>query len=102
MKLHSYKFFSTSADPSSITSMEWPKQVGSHSFLVLVYLASGHIRSIGWGSIRARHGDGEIVQKAVQHLEGGIVSDILAQNGLTKIGQPLLILTPLSRAPHWK
>ena len=40
----------------------------------------------------ARHGDGE-QKKTVQHLEGGIVSDIHVQNGdFVESGQPLLVL----------
>jgi len=95
MKLHAQNFSSTSADASSITSMEWPKRIG----LTLLFLVFGVFGF--WSAFAPLDGaafaQGTVTvksyKKTVQHLEGGIVSDILAQNGdLVKSGQPLLIL----------
>ncbi len=81
------------ADDLIETSMEMPKRVGL-SIFVLVFVVFG-----GWAALApldgAAHAPGQVTvktyKKAVQHLEGGIVSSILAQNGdVVEAGQALL------------
>ena len=76
-------------------SMEGSKRIG----LALFALVFGFFGL--WASLApldgAAHAPGTVTvesyKKTVQHLEGGIVSDILVRNGdLVKTGQPLLIL----------
>jgi epimerase transport system membrane fusion protein len=86
-----------------ITSMESPKRAG----LILFFLVFG-VFGI-WAAVApldsAAHAPGTVAvrsyKKIVQHLEGGIVSEIRAQNGdFVNKGDPLLILDdtqPLSQ-----
>lgn len=78
-----------------ITSMEGPKYIGTTLFL-LVFGVFGL-----WSAVAPLDGaafaPGRVTvrsyKKVVQHLEGGIVADILAQDGdLVTAGQPLLLL----------
>lgn len=75
--------------------MEMPKRVGMVIFF-LVFVVFG-----GWSAFAplggAAHAPGlvtvESYSKVVQHLEGGIIREILVQNGdLVSAGQPLLLI----------
>lgn len=78
-----------------ITSMEGPKRIG----LVIFFLVFGVFGL--WSAFApidgAAHAPGRITvksyKKIIQHLEGGIVSDILVRNGdHVDAGDPLLVL----------
>ncbi|MDP2286192.1 MAG: HlyD family type I secretion periplasmic adaptor subunit [Pseudohongiella sp.] len=78
-----------------ITSMEKPKRIG----LVIFFLVFGVFGV--WASVApldgAAHAPGSVTVRSnrqlVQHLEGGIVSEIRARNGdVVRAGDPLLIL----------
>ncbi len=79
----------------SITSMEAPRRAGLLLFALVfgvfgLWAALAPIDSAAYapGSVTVRS-----YKKVVQHLEGGIVQDILARNGdLVDLGQPILIL----------
>ncbi len=95
MKLLAQKSSPTSADASPIASMEGPKRIG----LTLFFLVFGVFGF--WSAFAPLDGaafaPGVVTvkshKKVVQHLEGGIVTDILARDGdLVAVGQPLLIL----------
>ena len=95
MKLLAQKSSSTSADASPIASMEGPKRIG----LTLFFLVFGVFGF--WSAFAPLDGAAfapgvvtvKSYKKVVQHLEGGIVTDILARDGdLVAAGQPLLIL----------
>lgn len=82
-------------DSRDITSMEGPKRIGLY-LLFLIFIVFG-----GWAIIAPLDGaafaPGTVTvksyKKIVQHLEGGIVSDILARDGdLVEEGQPLLLI----------
>lgn len=86
------------ADPDliqKISSMEGPKRAGLVLFALVfgffgIWAAVAPIDSNAFapGSVTVRS-----YKKVVQHLEGGIVADILARDGdLVQEGQPLLIL----------
>jgi epimerase transport system membrane fusion protein len=88
---------SPTIDPSieALTSMETPKRFGLGLFF-LVFAVFGH-----WAALApidsAAHAPGTVAvrsyKKIVQHLEGGIVSEIRARDGdLVNAGDPLLIL----------
>jgi len=75
------------------TSMEVPRRIGLTMF-ILVFVVFG-----GWAAIApldgAAYAPGQVTvktyKKAVQHLEGGLVSSILAQNGdIVQAGEALL------------
>jgi len=77
------------------TSMDGPKRIG----LFILFLVFG-VFGI-WAAVApleaAAHGPGVVVVKSysklIQHLEGGIVSQINAQNGdFVRAGEPILIL----------
>ncbi len=81
------------ADDLVETSMEMPRRVGLTVF-ILVFVVFG-----GWAAIApldgAAYAPGQVTvktyKKAVQHLEGGLVGSILAQNGdVVKAGEALL------------
>ena len=81
------------ADDLVETSMEMPRRVGLTVF-ILVFVVFG-----GWAAIApldgAAHAPGQVTvktyKKAVQHLEGGLVGSILAQNGdVVEAGEALL------------
>ncbi|MDA8920709.1 HlyD family type I secretion periplasmic adaptor subunit [Gammaproteobacteria bacterium] len=81
------------ADDLVETSMEMPRRVGLTVFM-LVFVVFG-----GWAAIApldgAAHAPGQVTvktyKKAVQHLEGGLVGSILAQNGdVVEAGEALL------------
>ena len=83
----------TVADDLSETSMEMPKRIGLTIF-VLAFVVFG-----GWAGFAPLDGaalaPGEVTvktyKKEVQHLEGGIVKSILAQNGdVVSAGQAIL------------
>jgi len=88
----------TAANPdtvSVITSMQTPKRIGMFIF-ALVFGVFGLWSAIapldsnayGPGSVTVRN-----YKKAVQHLEGGIVADIVARDGdRVDAGEPLLVL----------
>lgn len=95
MKLLAQKSSPTSADASPIASMEGPKRIG----LTLFFLVFGVFGF--WSAFAPLDGaafaPGVVTvkshKKVVQHLEGGIVTDILARDGdPVAAGQPLLIL----------
>jgi epimerase transport system membrane fusion protein len=96
MKLLALKSSPSSADASvSVASMEGPKRIG----LTLLFLVFGVFGF--WSAFAPLDGAAfapgvvtvKSYKKVVQHLEGGIVADILAQDGdLVQIGQPLLVL----------
>lgn len=78
-----------------VTSMETPRRIGLTIF-TLVFGVFGL-----WAAVApldgAAFGLGRVTvrshKKIVQHLEGGIVAEIMARNGdLVEIGQPLLVL----------
>ncbi|MCY4356559.1 MAG: HlyD family type I secretion periplasmic adaptor subunit [Gammaproteobacteria bacterium] len=79
----------------SITSMEAPRRAGLLLFALVfgvfgLWAALAPIDSAAYapGSVTVRS-----YKKVVQHLEGGIVQDILARDGdLVDLGQPILIL----------
>ncbi|HBW85083.1 MAG TPA: HlyD family type I secretion periplasmic adaptor subunit [Gammaproteobacteria bacterium] len=82
-------------DDNLVTSMEGPKRIGM-TLIFLVFVVFG-----GWAVIAPLNGaafaPGTVTvksyKKVVQHLEGGIVADILTRDGdLVEQGQPLLIL----------
>ena len=75
------------------TSMEMPRRIGLTIF-ILVFVVFG-----GWAAIApldgAAYAPGQVTvktyKKAVQHLEGGLVGSILAQNGdVVEAGEALL------------
>ena len=81
------------ADDLVETSMEMPRRVGLTVF-ILVFVVFG-----GWAAIApldgAAYAPGQVTvktyKKAVQHLEGGLVGSILAQNGdVVEAGEALL------------
>ena len=81
------------ADDLVETSMEMPRRVGLTVF-ILVFVVFG-----GWAAIApldgAAYAPGQVTvktyKKTVQHLEGGLVGSILAQNGdVVKAGEALL------------
>ncbi|MDA9783660.1 HlyD family type I secretion periplasmic adaptor subunit [Gammaproteobacteria bacterium] len=81
------------ADDLVETSMEMPRRIGLTVF-VLVFVVFG-----GWAAIApldgAAYAPGQVTvktyKKAVQHLEGGLVGSILAQNGdVVEAGEALL------------
>lgn len=81
------------ADGLVETSMEMPRRVGLTVF-ILVFVVFG-----GWAAIApldgAAYAPGHVTvktyKKAVQHLEGGLVGSILAQNGdVVEAGEALL------------
>jgi epimerase transport system membrane fusion protein len=81
--------------PAPLQSMEGPKRIG----LTLFFLVFGVFGF--WSAFAPLDGAAfapgvvtvKSYKKVVQHLEGGIVADILAQDGdLVQIGQPLLVL----------
>ena len=81
------------ADDLVETSMEMPRRVGLTVF-ILVFFVFG-----GWAAIApldgAAYAPGQVTvktyKKTVQHLEGGLVGSILAQNGdVVKAGEALL------------
>ena len=81
------------ADDLVETSMEMPRRIGLTVF-ILVFVVFG-----GWAAIApldgAAHAPGQVTvktyKKAVQHLEGGLVGSILAQNGdVVEAGEALL------------
>ena len=83
----------SAADDLIETSMDMPRRVGLGIFF-LVFVVFG-----GWAALApldgAAHAPGQVTvktyKKTVQHLEGGIVGTILAQNGdVVEQGQPLL------------
>jgi epimerase transport system membrane fusion protein len=95
MKILAPKSSYTSADASPIASMEGPKRIG----LTLFFLVFGVFGF--WSAFAPLNGAAfapgvvtvKSYKKVVQHLEGGIVADILARDGdLVAAGQPLLIL----------
>lgn len=78
-----------------VTSMEAPKRIG----LLLFALVFGGFGL--WAALApldgAAHAPGQVTVRSnkqlVQHLEGGIVRDILARNGdVVEAGEPLLVL----------
>lgn len=82
-------------DSAPNTSMEGPKRIGM-TLMFFVFVVFG-----GWAVLAPLDGaafaPGTVTvksyKKVVQHLEGGIVADILARDGdLVEQGQPLLIL----------
>ena len=95
MKIFSQKSSPKNSDDSSFTNMDGPKRVG----LTLFFLVFGVFGF--WSALAPLDGaafaPGTVTvksyKKVVQHLEGGIVADILARDGdLVAAGQPLLIL----------
>ena len=83
----------TGAETVVETSMEGPKRVG----LIIIFLVFGVFGL--WAAIApldgAAHAPGTVnvrsYSQIVQHLEGGIISDIMVQNGdMVDAGQPLL------------
>ena len=81
------------ADDLVETSMEMPRRIGLTVF-ILVFVVFG-----GWAAIApldgAAYAPGQVTvktyKKTVQHLEGGLVGSILAQNGdVVKAGEALL------------
>ena len=85
----------TNMDTAIITSMDGPKRIG----LTLLFLVFGVFGL--WSVIAPLDGaafaPGTVTvksyKKVVQHLEGGIVAEILARDGdLVRAGQPLLVL----------
>lgn len=95
MKLLDQKPSPKNSDAGSITSIDGPKRVG----LTLFFLVFGVFGF--WSALAPLDGaafaPGAVTvksyKKVVQHLEGGIVADILARDGdLVAAGQPLLIL----------
>lgn len=99
MKVFAHQNNSTSTDRDSalgsITSMEGPKRGGLILFAVVfgvfgIWATFAPLNSAAYapGSVTVRS-----YKKVVQHLEGGIVSDILVQDGdFVEQDQPLLIL----------
>lgn len=77
------------------TSMETPLRVGI-SIFVLVFVVFGlwaSLAPIDGAAVAAGRVTVKSYKKTVQHLEGGIVSEILARSGdLVSEGQPLLIM----------
>ena len=97
MKLIQHKDYDAGSGPflDGNTSMESARRIGL-SLIALVFGVFGL-----WASLAPLDGaafaPGTVTvksyKKTVQHLEGGIVSDILVQNGdLVESGQPLLVL----------
>lgn len=96
MKIEAHKPGGATADSTSIiTSMEGPKRIG----LTLFFLVFGVFGF--WAVLAPLDGaafaPGTVTvksyKKVVQHLEGGIVADILARDGdLVRAGQTLLVL----------
>jgi membrane fusion protein, type I secretion system len=83
------------ADPDVITSMESPKRVG----LLIFFLVFGVFGV--WAAVApidgAANAPGTVIvrsnRQVVQHLEGGIVQQILVRNGdVVDAGEPLLVL----------
>ena len=83
----------TEAENTVETSMEGPKRVG----LIIIFLVFGVFGL--WAAMApldgAAHAPGTVnvrsYSQVVQHLEGGIISDIMVQNGdMVDAGQPLL------------
>jgi len=86
---------SSAASDEVMTNMDSPKRAG----LVLLFLVFGVFGV--WATVApldsAAHAPGNVTvrsyKKIIQHLEGGIVSEILVQNGdHVRTGDPLLIL----------
>lgn len=96
MKITAAKPGNDSGDTLSVvTNMEGPKRVG----LILFFLVFGVFGV--WAGFApldgAAYAPGSVTvksyKKVVQHLEGGIVADILARDGdLVRVGEPLLVL----------
>lgn len=96
MKIEAKKSSATADDGIAIiTNMEGPKRIG----LILFFLVFGVFGF--WAVLAPLDGaafaPGTVTvksyKKVVQHLEGGIVAEILARNGdLVQAGQPLLVL----------
>lgn len=85
----------TAMTAQSNARMDGPKRVGILLF-ILVFGVFG-LWSVLAPIEGAAHGPGVVTvrsnKKLIQHLEGGIVKEILAQNGdIVRAGQPLLIL----------
>lgn len=83
------------ADQSVVTSMEGPKTIGLTIFF-LVFGVFGIWASVAPLDSNA-YAPGTVTvksyKKVVQHLEGGIVSEILVRNGdHVNVGDPLLVL----------
>jgi membrane fusion protein, epimerase transport system len=85
----------TDSEIQIYTSMDQPRRIGMLIF-ILVFGVFGL-----WAAFApldgAAHATGQVTVRSnkqlVQHLEGGIVADILARNGdLVEAGEPLLIL----------
>jgi epimerase transport system membrane fusion protein len=95
MKLLAHKSASGTTGTGMITSMEGPKRIG----LTLLFLVFGVFGV--WSALAPLDGAAfapgvvtvKSYKKVVQHLEGGIVADILARDGdLVTAGQALLVL----------
>ncbi len=79
----------------SLTSMEYPKRVGLTIFLLVfgVFGLWAAVAPLDGAAFAAGTVTVRSYKKVVQHLEGGIISDILVQDGdIVDTGQPLLLM----------